>query len=367
MSFFKRLFSPKDLPIQTYSDFWKWFVKHEKQFFKVVKKFEHIERDFFDKLAPKIQQINKGIFYLTGMYNSETAELVFTADGNLKNVIFIEELVAASPKLDGWKFTALKPSLDIDSVGIEMNDYQFNGDNLSFYSNDLEDYPDEIDITVVHEEFTPENESAITTGSYIFLDNFLGELEFATQIDEINVVGPAEAEKALVPIAKLKDFLKWREKEFIERYDDTRYDTENDEYAIMQATLKSGLPLIAVINTDLLNWESKASHPWILVLILPYDGEHSNGLPLSDNPLLPVLEEIEGLLLKELKDFEGYLNIGRQSAENAREIYYACKDFRKPSKILDKIVKQYADKLEIEFDIYKDKYWQSFNRFRQVY
>jgi hypothetical protein len=62
---------------------------------------------------------------------------------------------------------------------------------------------------------------------------------------------------------------------------------------------------------------------------------------------------------------EGFLNIGRQTAKNVREIYFACKDFRKPSKLLDKIQKEYANEFEITYDIFIDKYWNSFDRFNQ--
>ena len=52
---------------------------------------------------------------------------------------------------------------------------------------------------------------------FIFLDNFLGELNFVTTIDHVSVIGKKDAEKELVPIGKLKDFLMWREKEFLSR------------------------------------------------------------------------------------------------------------------------------------------------------
>jgi hypothetical protein len=66
-----------------------------------------------------------------------------------------------------------------------------------------------------------------------------------------------------------------------------------------------------------------------------------------------------------LQDKDGYLNIGRQTANNEREIYFACKDFRKVSKVFYEKQTKYSDKFEIEFDIYKDKYWQTFEKFKQ--
>ena len=55
-------------------------------------------------------------------------------------------------------------------------------------------------------------------GVYMFLDIFLGELNVITSIDNINVASKRNFDQDLIPIHKLKDFLIWREKEFIEKY-----------------------------------------------------------------------------------------------------------------------------------------------------
>lgn len=364
MSFLKSIFKTKHEPIHSYSDFWTWFEKNAKTFYKVVKGPGNIKKDFFNKLSPKLDGLKDGFWFLTGIYDDNTVELVIAADGTVKNIVFVEELIQAAPEIGGWKFTALKPALNIKDVTIEMAGFKFNDENLYFYANDHLDYPDEIDITIVHDDCKEENKATITNGVYIFLDNYLGELDFAVTIDNLKVVGRVEAEKELITIDKLKDYLKWRQKEFIEKYEGVRHDTENDEYSVLEAQLESGNALIAVINTDLLQWNSKASHPWILTVEISYDGSNNNGMPEEDTYKL--LDEIEEQIMIEFKDFEGYLNIGRQTAKNVREIYFACRDFRKPSKVLFEVQKEYSGKLEISYDIYKDKYWQSFNRFNPV-
>ena len=363
MSFLKNIFGAKDEPVHAYAEFWAWFQQHEKAFFQVVKNQKNIEADFFDKLAPKLEELKEGYFFLTGMLDENTVELVFTADGNTNNIVFIEELVAAAPEIAGWKFTSLKPALDIENIAIEMAGLKFNADNLFFYSNEHENYPDLIDITVIHNDMTEENKEPITHGTYIFLDNYLGELDFTNNIDEVNVIGKAEAEKELIPIGKLKDFLTWRQTEFLEKYDGVRYDTENDSYAMLEAELESGNMLLAVVNTKLLHWDRQASHPWIGLVLIKYDGSDSNGMPNKED--YEILNKLEDEMVASLIDKEGYLLVGRQTADNEREIYFACKDFRKPSKVFYETQLKYGDKFEIDFEIYKDKYWQSFNRFKQ--
>lgn len=119
--------------------------------------------------------------------------------------------------------------------------------------------------------------------------------------------------------------------------------------------------LVAVMNTDLLAWDAKASHPWVLVVEIPYNGEESNGMP--DEVTYALLDELEEAIVAELPEAEGYLNLGRQTADSQREIYFVCQDFRKPSKVLYQIQSDYAQNLDVTYEIYKDKYWQSFERF----
>jgi len=358
MSLLKKLFGSKQEAIKSNEDFWNWFTDHEKAFFKVVKEQGNFEKDFFEKLSPKLAELKDGYFFLTGMMADNTAELVLTADGAISNIIFVEELVAAAPKIDNWQFTALKPALDIENFGINMGDYQFNKENLSFYYTEDDNFPDEIDITIVHQDLNEENKKTITNGTLIFLDNYIGELNFATTIDNINVIGKESTTKELIPIAKLKDFLIWREKEFVEKYDGIRHNTENDKYNMLEGTLENGNPLLAIINTDLLNWDSKASHPWILHIEVKFAAD-ANGMPNKTDYKL--LNDLEDEILLSLKDSDGYLNIGRETANGVREIYFACKDFRKPSKLLYEIKRSTA--LNLTYEIYKDKYWQSFNKF----
>ncbi len=353
MGFFSNLFSKSEAEIRSNEDFWKWFQKHERSFFEVVQRGDNIEKGFFDKVSPKLEKLRTGYYCLTGMSDDQTAELIISAEGMVKNFHFVEELIQAAPNLKNWKFTALKPAVDISKVGVEMQGYRFDTDHLYFYANNLSSYPDEIDIVVVHNDWTEENKSTITNGTYIFLDNYLGELNFATMIDNLTVIGSKEASQELVPIAKLQDFLTWRQSEFVEKYEGKRANIDEDNYALLEAELGNGNVSLAVINTDLLQWDSKASHPWLLTIEIPYDGNNTNGMP--DNKTYQLLDEIEDRLVSILKDEDGYLNIGRQTSNNIREIFYACKDFRKPSQVVSEIQKRYTGVIEMNYDIYKDR------------
>ncbi len=361
MNFLKSIFSSNKPSTSSYSDFWNWFEQHEKAFYQVIKEQGDIKTEFFDKMAPKLDKLKDGIYFLAGMYDEDTAELIFTVDGVIKNIVFAEELVDAAPNLPHWKFTALKQPAKSNQYIIELGGYKFDTNQMSFFSTNHETMPDEIDISIAHQDLNEENKTVVTNGVYLTLDNFIGELNSVTTIDILNVIHPNDASSELIPLEKLKDFLTWREKEFVEKYKGLRHNTENDSYSTYQATLPNELSLIAIMNTDLLHWDSKASHPWIAVLDIKYNGENNNGLP--DKSTYERLNEIEDKILTKLKDADGYLNIGRETADSLRQVYFACVEFRKPSKVFYQIQQEFRDSFDIDYKIYKDKYWQSFNRF----
>ena len=360
MSLLKSLFGAKESPITTNEEFWHWFTIHADEFHKQVKK-GNTDKGFFSKLAPKLNELRDGYWFLAGMADDETAELILTADGIIKNIPFVEDLIASAPDIKGWKLTALKPALDIKDVSIRMDDLAFGEETLFFYSNDDPYHPDEIDITIVFPDYRESIKDTVTNGIYIFLDNFLGELNSVTQIDNVQIVPQAEEGKELVPISKLKDFVLWREKEFVEKYEGTRHDTANDNYGTLEGRFPDGMLMLAVLNSTLLQWDAKASHPWILCIDLKYEGT-KNGMP--DDVTYTLLNEFEDALMKDLKDSEGYLNIGRETAKGMRTIYFACREFRKPVKVVEELLTAYQAELNVAYEIYKDKYWQSLKRFQ---
>ena len=368
MSFFKKLFGGKEEKLtqpQTniHAEFWQWFQQNQKDFHRIINGMnrETIEREFFDKLSPELEKVHKGIFFLTGMFDTETAELILTPDGIVPNIVFVEELVAVAPEIEGWRFTALKPETDINNVSICMHDQEFSKESLSFYLKDHADMPDEFDLVVAHDQYNEEQKSEFLQAVYIFLDNYLGEYDSITKLDSVSIIAPPDAEKELIPIERLKNIVILKNSE-ISRLDKVIHaNSDDDEYVGLEGETDEGLPLVATLNRTLLDWDQKASHPWMMIIEIPYDGQNTNGMPSSDDYAL--LDTIEQDMLDELKDVDGYLNIGRETGDGIRTMFFVCKDFRKPSKVADQIVNKYKHHFEIEVSIFKDKYWRSLSKF----
>ncbi len=361
MSFFKNLFKKNNEEF-TKEDFWNWFMSNEKKFHTIIKNQGDIESDFFDKLSPQLEKLRENVFYVCGMKDENTAELILTVDGRLKNIPFIEELVSSSPPMNNWLFTPLKPPLDIENVAINTGNYLFDSNNIFIFSKINPEYPDEIHLTASHIELNDDNSDEISFGIYLYLENYLGELNFTTIIDEIDFKKITQTKQDdLIPIEKLKSYIKWRQKEFIEKYEGTYINTENDHYTIFEAQAEDGTPFIMNINTSVLQWDKKASHPWLFYIDLHYDGKNNNGLPSPEQS--EEMNELEDKLMEFLPNKDGNIYIGRTTGDNNRRIYFTCKEFRTSIKNIENFISNHSNDFTIEYDFYKDKYWKKFNKF----
>lgn len=367
-NFLKKLLGKKTA-VSVDQPLWEWFVENERSAYESVKsKNSDIINDRFLKtFMPRLQAVCDSLYCEVGMYDDTKAELVISAQGDVKSFIFAEELVAAGPELDRWKFTALKPALGIHNNSIHIGGYTFDCRNFGFFYDDDPQYPDNILLTFVYPQYTEENKEIVTQGVFLMLETVLGERDAAVLIDHGTVKGPAPDDKPLIPMEKLIEFLTWKEKEFVEKYQAIRHATENDRYSGLEGEDGDGLPIIGVVNQDLLNWDATASHPWMLVITVDYTRSQKvikNGMP--DQQHYQLMTQLEEELTRLLTDAAGYLSLGRETYRGKTTLYMACKEYRVASKTTYELLQRYKTKLACSYEIYKDKYWQSMDRFRSA-
>jgi Family of unknown function (DUF695) len=362
MNFLNKLFGKNKITtIRNQADFWQWFQSKEASFIKTLKTNHEVDKDCMTPIMDHLQQLNERFYIQIGMSEDEVAELIITPEGDLKSFVFVEEFVANAPKIGNWMFTALKPSTKGSSI--RMHNTEFNEKTLRFYTNDDPNYPDEIDIVLVHKDFIEEDEPMFLQGSLIYLDTILGEFNACTLLDSVKVTGKAPNGKDLIPIEKLNDFLIWREKEFVEKYEEPYTNEAEESYGSFELETNDGLPIVAIMNQNYLEYDAKPTYPWMLVVLVDYEGD--NGMP--DRPTYEFMDDINEELNKVLRVDMGYLNIGRITGNNKIKIYFACKEFRTSSKIVANVLKQSSKDFKVEYEIFKDKCWMSLNSFYNVH
>lgn len=366
MGFIRKLFtrSSREVAIMDYASFWQWFSLHQKEFYAILKGRNDIGQRLLGRLLPALRMLNPGFSCLCGIEKDGCAELIISAEGNIKNFVFAEDLIACAPEIANWRFIALKPAAGLDTIATQMEGYEFSEEKIRFFPRIDPCYPDEISLVFVHEDYHPENAQQIEDGTFVFLENALGEQNLATMIDQIDVAGPEDVQEETIPLNKLLPYLKWREAEFVEKYKGNRYNTDQDRYATFSAQDSRGRSSIGLMNTDLLQWDAKGSHPWMMTIRISYPDYQANGMP--DRETFQKMDEFEKDLCELLIDANGYLNIGRQTYNGSRTIYFACTEFRYASRITQMMITDYKHALDVNYDIRRDKYWTTVERFSEV-
>ena len=368
MNFLKKLLTKKTA-VATDQPFWEWFGENETESFLAIKsKDSHRINDRFLKaIMPRLQAVCENLYCEVGMYDDTQAELVISAQGDVKSFVFAEELVNQAPSFSRWKIVALKPALGVHNNSIHIGGYVFNCQNFGFFYDDDPQYPDEVFLSFVYPDFTQENKEVVTQGVFLLLETVLGERDAAVLIDQATVKGPSPDDKELISMEKLIEFLNWKEKEFVEKYQGVRHATEHDNYSGLEGEDEDGLPSIGLVNQDLLAWDAKASHPWMLVIGIDYTktkGAGSNGMP--DEKHYQSMNELEEALIRQLPDSAGFLSLGRETYKGKTTLYMACKEYRLASKATHDLLQRYKDQLACSYDIYKDKYWRTMEKFREA-
>ena len=342
--------------VKSYSAFWTWFAAHERQFFHAVQINTRIEEDVLDKISLALDIVKEGLLCRVSI-TSTTVELNISANGAIETIVFAEELVQAAPHFKGWSFTALKTATPINNLSININGHLFSDANIKFYSIYNAAYPASIDLTLTYDSLSKKNKPLIETGMILFLDTYIGELRAVTDIDHVKIIASSKAKRQLIPIGDLDAFLAQRQAKRMSKYQSLGQPTCQGNYITASGFQTNKEPFVTLIDSGLMAWDAKPSHPWIAVMTVEFDGTQNAGMP--DEGTWNSLCKLENDLMAKLPNSHGYLKIAARTASNTRNFYFACQDFRAPSKVLYQLQASYASVFKVTYEIYQDKYWQS--------
>ncbi|MFL5730116.1 MAG: DUF695 domain-containing protein [Cytophagaceae bacterium] len=359
---FKNPFKNKDKP-DTYTpeQFWAWFGQKHKSFYKRMQESPEEGQAVLNEVLANAQKYYPGINGLIGLHDG-TVELIFTPDGIIRDFVFILELVEKAPDTPHWKFIYLKPDSNNFEFSITWDGYEVSKSNVWFYVNEDPEYPDEIDICLIYDHYTDqENYGGILNGLLIYLDYCIGELNMATRIDFIDLKTREEMPEGveLIPLEKIRDYIIWREKEFLQKYDKASYPLITEEsYSVLEAEIDDK-PFIALINAAWKDWEYKPVYSWCVKLSINYKGQ-DNGLPSKDQ--LNDIQNFEEGIMKVCAEL-GICHIGRTTHNHESVIYLYSNEYLQVSKALKEWVEEPGNFVSLDYSISRDKYWRQVGEF----
>ena len=345
--------SKKKLPASA-ENFWSWFLKNKSRFKKVLENSSQAQQ-FLDELIRNMKPFNPWFKALAGPYGENRSELIITSDGDIALFCKVEELVNAAPEMEDWKVTAHKPPMGLDRMKINMYGHEFSSDNMNFYPRLDPYYPDEIKLTITHPEYNEDEKDQFQTGGTVFIENALGEVNTATLIDSYEVGAIPNDDVELIPLNKMEEYLRWREKEFIEKYEKMEARKPEESFSVLESEDDGGQPVFATINTGYKNWEFRTAFPWLVQIDVDYKG-NEKGMP--DKAQSQSLKEIEDHLLENLSATD-LIYVGHQTHKNRRTIFAYCSDYNIVSKQIHAYIDVSKWVFDIAFFIRKDKYWRN--------
>jgi hypothetical protein len=340
---------------QTITAFWQWFVDNEHRFRGLEKNDSDQALSFLEELIAKMQPFNPYLKALAGPDNNGNYELIITSDGDIALFCKVEELVKAAPPVPNWVFTAHKPALGFEGISIDLYGLEFTTDTTSFYPIVQENYPDEVSIVITHTEYNAALDEHFQAGGMIYLENGLGEVNAATKIDHYET-GPlpgADQGIEVIPMSKLDEYLHWREKEFVEKYESVPAERP-DTYHLLEAEDKDGKKMLLTVNMDCRYWDKKPAYSWLLQVNINYTGDE-NGFPSSAQLIeLQTLEEEIFTLLPG----DRTILAGNKTYDNCKNIYFYVSEYKTTATLLNQYVESKETVYEILFFIRRDKYWR---------
>ena len=340
---------------QAAASFWQWFVDNEHRFRKLEKNDSDQALSFLEELIQQMQPFNPYLKALAGPDNNGNFELIITSDGDIALFCKVEELIKAAPAVASWVFTAHKPALGFEGISIDLYGLQFSTDTTSFYPIVQDDYPDEVNIVITHSGYNKELDDHFQAGGMIYLENGLGEVNTATKIDnyETGPLPAADQGIEVIPITKLNEYLNWREKEFVEKYESVPAERP-DTYHLLEAEDRDGKKMLLTVNMDCRYWDKKPAYSWLLQVNINYTGD-ANGFPSEEQ--LIALQTLEEEMFTLLPGDHAIL-AGNKTYDNCRNIYFYVSDYRTTAALLDKYIEGRETIYEIIFFIRRDKYWR---------
>lgn len=350
----------KKVNIYKVSDFWAWFVKNEGAFNKMGNMPQEEAHQFLDTIIEELNKYNPWLKAVSGQYDKNTTELIITADGDIALFTKVQELIDKAPVLNGWKFTAHKPPVGLNNMAIRMYDKDFNEETLHFYPIIEEQYPDEVSLVLTHKDYNETEEEDFQTAMSIYVQNGLGEINAATQIDDLSFGPEPDDTSVLIPITKLNDYLTWREKEFVEKCHSSAIELPEENFNIIEGQDDEDNVMVALVNLQYEHWPFKPMFGWLLSVTMDYTPEE-NGLP--DENTLHLLQLEETKIVELLTSKMDTLYTAIKTFKGSRIIYFYTKNYEQPSILMHTYLDAGAATFDTSFFIEKDKYWRCLEEF----
>ncbi len=348
-------------------NFWKWVRSNKAALENVFGKGlgDKKQTNAVIEQSVKLLHESLGVYLEYKADNENQFHFILTANESAEGFFFVEQAIDCAPKWKNWSFKAFCPPVGT-KLEMKVMKYLATEEKLNFYANENPNFPDDINITILYDDYEEKGAEPIRLLIEKYLSFALGEYIYTTVIDRFTIIHTKDAKKELIPLNKLQSYLKWRQSEFIEKYETMWYGETSNYYHEIIANYEDGKKaMYAMLNTAAINWYDRASHPWLFIFQIQYDRTGVDGAePTNEQKkeFTAIHEDLKSVCRTE----EGFVSIGKQimyNKENFLSLLFGCKDYRLAAQIGEMMKIKYGITLPIRYVVRKDKYWQHFAQF----
>lgn len=173
--------------------FWRWFEKNADRIRRGVDRQDH--KIIVRELGAQIAKARPGVVHEIGKPDAHTVELILSADGIRSTIPGVLDLMAAAPRLSGFKFTAFRPRQP--EFSLRVGDRDIAAGHIRYLSQSDEGL---LHLRLYMPSDLPEGDHGLV--GFLMLDQALGEYDVMTGVGEVEFVGE-EAPPAAQPLSAL--------------------------------------------------------------------------------------------------------------------------------------------------------------------
>lgn len=292
--------------------FWNWFCLNNYKYLFINEVDENEKDRLINDLLKQLHQYNKHLFFEIGTdQKNEKLELIITADGRIKYFSKVEELIDLAPSLKDWRFTKFRQP-NVEGFILEYSDKTFDPSTIIYIPLYRKDRPTSIGLRICYPDYTEEEKNIYLNGTYIMLDNILGEKSSVLDIDYLEVVRTPQGitEDQYEYLSEISVYIKER------KY----YKYPGQNFDVIETLDKRGNIIFTTANFAYKNYLYKKDFPWFLHVTIRFDAKMENGQPINDEAI--TLNEFEDFLETEIKEVGIIHYIGRSTWCGRRDIFY---------------------------------------------